>query len=65
MADLVNLNRFRKEKARAGKAAKAEENRVRFGRTKAEKLAAKREAEIAEERLDGHRRETEPPGSKP
>ncbi len=65
MADLINLNRFRKEKARADKAAKADENRVRFGRTKAEKQAAQREAEIETQRLEGHRREPSPPDEKP
>ena len=39
MADIINLNQARKQRARAGKSAKAEENRARFGRTKAQKLA--------------------------
>ena len=33
----VNLNRVRKEKARVQKRARADENAVKFGRTKAEK----------------------------
>ena len=33
----VNLNKFRKAKARAEKPAKAAANRAKFGRTKAEK----------------------------
>jgi hypothetical protein len=33
MADVVNLNRVRKSKAKADKAAQAAENRVKFGRT--------------------------------
>ncbi|MCW8916042.1 MAG: DUF4169 family protein [Magnetovibrio sp.] len=37
MADIVNLNRFRKAKARSDKEKRAEEKRVKFGRTKAEK----------------------------
>ncbi|MEM6665298.1 MAG: DUF4169 family protein [Pseudomonadota bacterium] len=37
MADIVNFRRARKAKARTDKAVKAAENRVRHGRTKAEK----------------------------
>jgi hypothetical protein len=37
MADIINLRMARKAKARADSAAKADENRARFGRTKAEK----------------------------
>ena len=37
MGDVVNLNRFRKLRDRAQREKEAEENRIRFGRTKAEK----------------------------
>lgn len=37
MSKPVNLNRFRKEKARAEKRARADENAVKHGRTKAQK----------------------------
>ena len=37
MAEPVNLNRFRKAKARAEKKARADQNTVKFGRTKAER----------------------------
>lgn len=37
MADIVNLRQQRKTKARAEKAKRATDNRIRFGRTKAEK----------------------------
>lgn len=47
MADVINLNRFRKEKTRAQDEKRASENRVKFGRTKAEKQAAKAEVERA------------------
>lgn len=36
-ADVVNLNKARKAKARADKAAQAGINRVKFGRSKAER----------------------------
>jgi len=37
MAEIINLNKARKAKARAASTAKAVENRAKFGRTKAEK----------------------------
>jgi hypothetical protein len=39
MTDVVNLNQFRKNKRRAEKKRAAEANRVRFGRTRAEREA--------------------------
>ncbi len=35
--DVVNLRQFRKQKARSEKERQAEQNRLNFGRTKAEK----------------------------
>ena len=61
MADLFNLNRFRKQKARAEKEAEAAENRVRFGRTKAEKKAEAQEAARKARLLEGHRRTGDEP----
>ena len=57
MAEPVNLNRFRKQKARAEKKARASENAVKFGRTKAEKLQQRALAEKAEKTLEAHPRE--------
>ena len=57
MAEIVNLNRIRKHKARADKDAKAAENRVVFGRTKAEKQKAAAEKRIADKIVDAHKRE--------
>lgn len=57
MAEIVNLTRARKDKARADKDAKAAENRVIFGRTKAEKQKAAAEKRIADKIIDAHKRE--------
>ncbi|MDV4144458.1 MULTISPECIES: DUF4169 family protein [Shimia] len=57
MADPVNLNRFRKEKARAAKKARAQENSVKFGRTKAERARDESEAAKAKAHLDGNKRD--------
>ncbi|MES0874041.1 DUF4169 family protein [Sinimarinibacterium thermocellulolyticum] len=61
MADIVNLKRFRKRKAREAAARQAEENRVRFGRTKAQKQRDAAEAEEAQRRLDRLRRDPAQP----
>ena len=39
MAEIVNLKRLRKDKARREREREAEANRLRFGRTKAQKRA--------------------------
>lgn len=53
----VNLNRVRKARARAEKEARATENAVRFGRTRAEKELEKARAEKAARLLDQHRKD--------
>ncbi len=53
---IVNLNKFRKAKTRADKKAQADENAVKFGRTKSEKNREKTEATKAKRELDGKKR---------
>jgi hypothetical protein len=60
MVEPVNLNRFRKEKARVEKQTRADENAVKFGRTKSEKSREKALSELDAKRLSAHRREDEP-----
>ncbi|MDH3262919.1 MAG: DUF4169 family protein [Paracoccaceae bacterium] len=55
----VNLNRFRKEKAREEAKARAGANAVKFGRSKAERVLQATRAEKAKKMLDAHRREEE------
>lgn len=57
MAEIVNLRRARKQKARADKTRLADENRAAFGRPKAEKERQRLLSEQTERHLDGHRRE--------
>ncbi len=65
MAEIVNLNRARKTRARAAEAAKAVENRVRAGRTGARKAEDRRAEQARLTALEGHRRtppaDEEPP----
>ncbi len=66
MAEIVNLRRARKDKARVQKDARAAENRTRFGRGKAEKRTAEAESARAETALDGRKIEDGPaPGAPP
>ncbi|QIZ79121.1 DUF4169 family protein [Thalassovita gelatinovora] len=53
----VNLNQFRKQKARADKRTRADENAVKFGRSKAEKSLDTVRVEKAARDLDGKKRE--------
>jgi hypothetical protein len=57
MAEIVNLNRMRKAKARAADESRAEANRVKYGRTKAEKENDRRAAERAAQLHAGKKRE--------
>jgi len=58
---VVNLNKFRKAKARADKKAQADENAVRFGRTKVEKSLDRAQNTKAQQDLDGKKRDEQPP----
>ena len=55
----VNLNRYRKEKAKADAKSRADANAVKFGRTKAERLLDAAREEKARAMLDRHKIEDE------
>ncbi len=57
MAEILNLRRARKDKARADEQRQAERNRAAFGRTKDEKRRVKAEVDKAGLHLDQHRRD--------
>ena len=57
MSEIINLNKARKARAQAQAKADAAENRVRFGRTRSEKTAAKAEVAKLDRHLDQTRRE--------
>jgi len=54
---VVNLNKFRKAKARADEKALADQNAVKFGRTKTQKNLEETQAAKARRDLDGKERE--------
>lgn len=61
MAEIVNLRQFRKQKARAEAEKTAEQNRVSFGRTKAERDLTEAERDKAARHVDGHRLDRDEP----
>jgi hypothetical protein len=59
MGDIVNFRRARKAQARRKNEEQAQENRVLFGLSKAERQFAEKAKTLAERRLEGHRLEGE------
>lgn len=57
MAEIVNLNRARKAKARDAAEAKAAENRAKYGQTKAERARLAAEKAKLRAVIDGAKRE--------
>lgn len=55
MAEIINLRRARKARDRATAEAQAAQNRIEFGRTKAERKLTAAEKTLQATRLDGHR----------
>lgn len=51
-AEIVNLRQFKKAKARLDKEKEADQNRLTFGRTKAEKSLTKARNDKAEKTFD-------------
>lgn len=54
MAEIINLNRYRKEAASKAQKAQAEVNRLTFGRSKQDKQASQKAKSDIERLLDGH-----------
>jgi Domain of unknown function (DUF4169) len=57
MGDVVNLNRYRKQKQRAERERRANEKRARFGIPKVERAKTTAERALETRRLDGARRD--------
>lgn len=55
MAEIINLRWARKQRARQDADEQAQQNRIAFGRTKAERQLTKAERDKAARTLDGHR----------
>ncbi|WP_082914683.1 DUF4169 family protein [Paramagnetospirillum marisnigri] len=57
MPEIINLNRYRKARAKAEAQERAADNRVAFGRTKVEKTEARKAREKLDQALDGKKLE--------
>ncbi|WP_347821625.1 DUF4169 family protein [uncultured Planktomarina sp.] len=57
MSQPINLNTFRKAKARAEKPAHAAKNSVKFGRSKAQKQLQETKNAVQAQNLDQHKRD--------
>jgi len=57
MADIINLNRARKAKAKAEKAKEAQNNRVLHGTPKVQRDLGKARKEKARRDLDAHKKD--------
>lgn len=57
MAEIVNFNRFKKQKSRTEKRQTADQNAVKFGLSKAEKDIERAKRDKDRRDLDGHERE--------
>lgn len=54
-AEIINLRNVRKQKQRQDKQKIADDNRLKFGRTKAERDAARQRRDGLEKHIEGHR----------
>jgi hypothetical protein len=57
MADIINLNRYRKQKQQRERERRANEKRMRFGIPKGQRAKGVAERMLEARRLDGTRRE--------
>jgi hypothetical protein len=57
MAEIINLRKARKVKARVDKEAEAAENRAKFGRPQAERSESEAAKALLDRKLDAHRRD--------
>ena len=62
MGDIINLRQVRKQRARAERETAAQENRIRFGRTKADRIKENAESLLARRRLEAAKRDTSEDG---
>ncbi|MFK7868843.1 MAG: DUF4169 family protein [Roseobacter sp.] len=58
MSTPINLNKVKKERNRASRKARADENAVSFGQSKSQKELLKAQAEKIARNLEAHKRET-------
>jgi hypothetical protein len=55
MGDVVNLNKYRKQKARKEKEQRAEQNRAKHAALPAERALREKRKALEDKRLEGHK----------
>lgn len=60
MAEIVNLRRVRKRKEKVAREVEAQQNRLHFGRTKAERQLTEAQEKLNTRQLDAHRLDGKP-----
>lgn len=65
MAEIVNLNKYRKARERAESAQRSAENRILHGRTGPEKASNARAESLRQNKLDGERLDSSDDSSEP
>jgi hypothetical protein len=55
MGDVVNLNKYRKKKAREAKEKQAQQRRLQHGLSGAERSLLEKKRELESKRIDGHK----------
>jgi hypothetical protein len=59
MGDVVNLNKYRKKKAREAKAKLAQQRKLQHGMSDSERKLRERQRELENKRIDGHKLDPE------
>lgn len=59
MGEVINLNKYRKKKAREEREKRAEQNRLKRGMSSTERTLREKKKQLDEKRLDGHKLERE------
>jgi hypothetical protein len=60
-AEIINLNKVRKARERAGREREAHENRLKYGKTKSERTLIDAQHRKSQAEIDGARREENRP----
>ena len=55
MGNVINLNQYKKRKAREAKQAQAAQNRVKHGLSQSERALKQKKKQLEDRRLDGHK----------
>jgi hypothetical protein len=59
MGEVINLNKYRKKKAREEREKRAEQNRLKRGVSTSERALRDKKKQLDDKRLDGHKLERE------